>query len=74
MSHSVDFVPFHFSTWGSFRPKAEGLLPCIYQGLILHFRIRVWEAHDWVFRRLSFMVMRRVAEQLVDRQMADVIW
>ena len=34
----------------------------------------VWEAHDWVFRRLSFAIMRGVSEQLIGRQLADFSW
>ena len=73
-SHGFDFIPFGFSTFGSFGPEAEALLSRICQRFISHVQVPEWEAHDWVFRRLSFAVMRGVSEQLIGRQLADFSW
>ena len=66
-SHSLDFIPFGFSTFGSFGPEAEALLSRICQRFSLHVQVPEWEAHDRVFRRLSFAIMRGVSEQLIGR-------
>ena len=73
-SHGFDFIPFGFSTFGSFGPEAEALLSRICQRFSSHVQVPEWEAHDWVFRRLSFAIMRGVSEQLIGRQLADFSW
>ena len=48
-SHGFDFIPFGFSTFGSFGPAAEELLSRICQRYSSHARIPEWEAHAWCF-------------------------
>ena len=73
-SHGFDFIPFGFSSLGSFGPEAEELLSRISQRYSSHARVPPWEAHSWVFRRLSFAVMRGVAAQLAGRQLPTFGW
>ena len=74
ISHGFDFSPFGFSTFGSFGPAAEELLDRVCRRYVSHAHIPPWEAHPWVYRRLSFSIMRGVAEQFVRRQSADFGW
>ena len=53
---------------------SPSLLSRICQRFSSHVQVPEWEAHDWVFRRLSFAVMRGVSEQLIGRQLADFSW
>ena len=73
-SHGFDFIPFGFSSLGSFGPAAEELLSRICQRYISHAQVSSWEAHSWVFRLLSFAVMRGVTEQFVSRQLSTFEW
>ena len=73
-SHRFDFVPFGFSVLGSFGPAAQELLDRICRRYRTHARIAEWEAHARVHRRLSFTVMRGVAEQFVGRHLASFGW
>ena len=70
-SHGFNFIPFGFSTFGSFYLQAEAFLPCVCQRLSSHVQVPKWQAHDWVFHRLSFAIMRGVLEQLIGRQLVD---
>ena len=54
-SQRFDFLPFGFSVFCSFGPTAQELLD----------RIAEWEADASVYSRLSFIVMRGVADQFV---------
>ena len=74
MSHGYDFSPFGFSTFGSFGPAAEELLTRICKRYGTHLQVTEWEAHAWVHRRLSFAIMRSVAEQFVRRKVEDFGW
>ena len=74
LAHGFDFAPFSFSVLGSFGPTAQEVLTRVCQRYVSHARIRPWEAHQWVYRRLSFAVMRGVAEQFVRRQSSDFGW
>ena len=62
MSHVFENISFRFSALEPFGPAAEELLSRICQRLTSHAQIPEWEAHAWVFPRLSFVVMRMVAE------------
>ena len=73
-SHGFNFIPFGYSTFGSLGPAAEELLSRICQRYISHARIPKWEAHAWVFRWLSFTVVRGVAAQCVGRQLSAFSW
>ena len=61
-SHGIDFIPFRFSTFGSFSLATEELLSCICQWYNSHAWIQEWVAHVWVFCRLSFVGRQGVAE------------
>ena len=74
LSHEFDFIPFGFSTFGSFGPAAETLLDRICQRFASHTQVPAWEAHAWVHRRLSFSIIRGVAEQFVRRQHPAFGW
>ena len=37
----------------------------------LHAQAADWEAHTWIYRRLSFAIMRGVAEQFVGRMFLE---
>ena len=74
ISHVFDFSPFGFSTFGSFGPAAEELLDLLCHRYVSHAHIPPWEAHPWVYHRLSFFFMRGVAEQFVRLQSADFGW
>ena len=67
----MDFVPSCFYTLGSCGLKAKGFFLDKCQRLSSHIQISEWEAHDWVFCRLSFAVMCGVAVELVSWQLAD---
>ena len=73
-SHGFDFVPFGFSVFGSFGPEAQELLDRVVQRYRLHAQVADWEAHAWIFRRLSFTIMRSVAEQFVGRMSDTFGW
>ena len=73
-SHRFDFVPFSFSVFGSFGPATHELLDRICRRYRTHARIAEWEAHARVHNRLSFAVMRWVAEQFVGRDVASFGW
>ena len=74
LAHGFDFAPVSFSVLGSFGPTAEEILTRFCQQYVSHARIRPWEAHQWVYHRLSFAVMRGVVEQFVRRQSSDFGW
>ena len=69
-SHGFDFIPFRFFHLWLLRPGGGGTplsnLPA--------FQVPHWEAHDWVFRRVSFAIIHGVSEQLIDRQLVDLSW
>ena len=48
----------------SVRDLLVGLLSIVFCS---HVRVPSWEAHSWVFRRLSLTIMRGVAGQLAGR-------
>ena len=73
-SYDLDFIPFGFSTFWSFGLAIEDLLSHICQRYVSHARIPEWEAHAWVFHRLSFAIMRGVAEQFVGRELLSFRW
>ena len=73
-SFGFDFVPFGFSTLVSFGREAEAFLSRFCQHFNSHVQVPEWEAHDWVFRCLSFTIMYGISEQLVGRQVADFSW
>ena len=73
-SHGFDFSPFGFSVFGSFGPAARDLLDRIVQRYRLHAQVADWEAHAWIHRRLSFAIMRGVAEQFVGRMSDSFRW
>ena len=74
ISHGFDFSPFEFSTFESFGHATEELHDRLYREYVSHAHIPPWEAHPWVYHRLSFSIMRGVAEQFVRRQSADLGW
>ena len=74
ISHRFDFEPFGFSVFGSFGPAALELLARICRRYRTHARIAEWEAHARVHRRLSFAVMRGVADQFVSRRSDSFGW
>ena len=69
-SHGFDFVPFGSSVFGSFGREAQELLGRVVQHYRLHAQVADWEAHVWIYRRLSFAIMRGVVEQF-DGRMSD---
>ena len=71
LAHGFDFAPFTFSVLGSFCPVAEEILTRFCKRYVSHAHIRPWEAHQWVYRHLSFTIMRGVAEQFVRRLSSD---
>ena len=73
-SHGFDFTPFGFSVFGSFGPAAQELLGRVCRRYRTHARIAEWEAHSRVHRRLSFAVMRGVADQFVGRRLDSFGW
>ena len=73
-SHGFDFIPFDFSSLGSFGPAAEELLSRVCKRYSSHARVSSWEAHSWVYRHLSFALIRGVAEQFVGRQLPTFAW
>ena len=70
-SHRFDFMPFGFSVFGSFGLAAQELLDRIYRRYRTHARIAEWEAYSG---RLSFAVMRGLAEQFVGRRFDTLGW
>ena len=66
-SLGFDFVPFGFSILGSFGPAAQDLLHRVVQRYRLHALVADWEAHAWIYRILSFAIMRGVVEQFAGR-------
>ena len=60
-------MPLGFSIFGSFSLTTLELLNRICRQYHIHTRIAEWEAHAWVHRRLSFVIMRGVADRFVDR-------
>ena len=74
VSRSILNVPFGFRFFGSFSLAAQKLLDRICQRYHIHARITEWEAHTWVHRRLSFAVLRGVADQLVGRRLDSFGW
>ena len=62
---------FGFSAFGSSGLAAEELVSRICLRYTAHAQIPEWEAHAWLFCRLSFALMRGVVEQFVGRQLAD---
>ena len=73
-SHGFDFVPFGFSTFGSFGPVIQDLLHRVVQRYRLHAQVADWEAHAWIYRKLSFAIMRGVAERIVGRMSDNFGW
>ena len=73
-SHGFDFVPFGISIFGSFGLAAQDLLQRVVQRYRLHAQVVDWEAHAWIYRRLSFAIMRGVAEQFVGRMSDSFGW
>ena len=73
-SHHLDFEPFGFSVFGSFGSAAQELLARVCRRYRTHARIAEWEAHAWVHRRLSFAIMRGVADQFVSRRLDSFGW
>ena len=74
LAHSFDFAPFSFSVLGSFSLAAEEILTRVCQRYVSHARILPWEAHQWVYQRLSFPVMHGVAKQFIRRQSSNFGW
>ena len=74
ISHGLDFSPFGFSTFRSFGLAAEELLDRLCRMYVSRAHIPPWEAHPWVYRRLSFSIMQGVVEQFVRRQWMDCGW
>ena len=72
--HETVFVPFGFSVFGSFGPAAQEFLDCLVQRYRLHAHVADWEAHTWIYRRLSFVIMRGVAEQFIGRMSDTFRW
>ena len=64
-------MPFSFSVFGSFGPAAQELLNRVCRRYRIHARVTEWEAHAWIHRRLSFAVMRGVADQFVGRRLVS---
>ena len=73
-SQGFDFIPFGFSLFGSFGPEVKVFLGRVVQRYRLHAHVADWEAHAWIFRRLSFAIMRGVAEQFVGRMSDACGW
>ena len=72
ISHGFDFSPFGFSTFRSFGPAAEELLDRDCRRCVSHAHMPPWEAHPWVYCRLSFSIMRGIPKQFVCRPSADL--
>ena len=70
-SHGFDFIPFGFSSLG---PAVEELVSRICQRYSSHAPVSSWEAHSYIFRRLSFALIRGVAEQFVGLQLSTFKW
>ena len=66
-AHGFDFIPFRFSSLGSYGPGAVEILSRMCQRHSSHVRVAPWKAHSWVFHRLFFDVIRSIAEQYVRR-------
>ena len=60
--YNFDYVQFSFSVLGSFGPAAEEIFARVCLRYVSQVRMRPREAHQWVYYRLSFIVMRGVAE------------
>ena len=73
-SHRFDFEPFGFSVFGSLGNAALELLARVYSRYRTHACLAEWEAHARVHRRLSFAVMRGVADQFVGRRLDSFGW
>ena len=56
LPHRFDFAPFGFSVLRSFGPVAKEILTGVSQRNVSQARISLWEAHQRVYRRLSFTV------------------
>ena len=74
LAHGFDFPTFCFSVLGSFGPAAEEIITRFCPRYVSNARIRPWEAHQWVYHRMSSLVMRGVAEQFICRQSSDFGW
>ena len=68
---SVALSPHSFRSCCSY---SNALLSRIWQRFSSHLQVPKWEAHDWVFYRLSFAIMRGVSQQLIGRQLAEFSW
>ena len=55
-------------------PEAQVFLERVVERYHLHAQVADWEAHAWIYRRLSFAIMRGVAEQFVRRMSDDFGW
>ena len=73
-SHGIDFSPIGISVFGPFGPAARDLLDRSVQRYRLHAQVADWEAHAWIHRRISFAIMRVVAEQFVGRMSDSFGW
>ena len=49
-------------SYGSFGQASQELLHRVVQRYCLHAQVGDWEAHDWIYCRISFTIMHDVAE------------
>ena len=54
--------------------EAQVFLGRVVERYRLHAQVADWEAHAWIYRRLSFVIMHGVAEQFVGRMSDDFGW
>ena len=73
-SHGFEFIPFGFSTFRSFGSRDEEVLSCICQPCRSRAEILEWEVHAWVFRYLSFALMRRVTKLIACWKLVEFSW
>ena len=69
--HGFNFIPFFLFNLGLFGPEVGELLDRIFLHQCYFVRVTKWEAHSWVYFRLSLVAMRDLAEQFVGGQLAD---
>ena len=56
----IAFLPLCFLLFGYFDPAVQDLLDRVYHRYRLSARVREWDAHALIHRRLSFAIMRMV--------------
>ena len=74
LAYGFEFSPFSISMSRSCGPAPEMILGRVYQRYVSQARIARWEAHQWVYRRLSLVVMCGIAERFFFRQSSDLSW